>query len=61
MQFRDILTLVNQSPRVIDVCTEERKLELEEIFKSIEDCEKRLNLYLEEKKKAFARFYFVSN
>ena len=53
--------LVYQSPRVIDVCTEERRLELEEIFKSIEDCEKRLNLYLEEKKKAFARFYFVSN
>lgn len=29
-------------------------MELEEIFKSIEECEKKLNLYLEEKKKIFA-------
>lgn len=36
-------------------------MELEEIFKSIEECEKKLNLYLEEKKKIFAWFYFVSN
>lgn len=49
------------NPKILDVCTEERKLELEEILKSIEDCEKKLNLYLEEKKKAFSRFYFVSN
>lgn len=49
------------NPKIIDVCTDERKAELEEILKSIEDCEKKLNLYLEEKKKAFARFYFVSN
>ena len=49
------------NPKIIEVCTNERKLELEEIHKAIEECEKNLNLYLEEKKKAFARFYFVSN
>lgn len=52
---------VYENPKIIDACLEERKLELEEIHKSIEECEKKLNLYLEEKKKAFARFYFVSN
>ncbi len=46
---------------IVEACTEDRRLELEEIFKSIEECEKKLNIYLEQKKKAFARFYFVSN
>lgn len=40
---------------------QEKRVELEEKAKSIEDCEKKLNIYLEQKKKAFARFYFVSN
>lgn len=52
---------IYENPKIIDSCVEERRLELEEIFKSIEECEKKLNLYLEEKKKIFARFYFVSN
>lgn len=52
---------VFQNPRVLDACTDDRKAELEEMYKHIEECEKKLNLYLEEKKKAFARFYFVSN
>ena len=52
---------VHINPKIIDVCTEERRLELEEIHKAIEECEKKLNEYLEEKKKAFSRFYFVSN
>jgi dynein heavy chain len=60
-QFREIMMSVYENPKIIDACLEERKLELEEIHKSIEECEKKLNLYLEEKKKAFARFYFVSN
>lgn len=55
------MTEVYVNPKIIDVCTDERKAELEEIHKSIEECEKKLNLYLEEKKKAFSRFYFVSN
>ncbi len=49
------------NPKIMEVCTDERRIELEEIHKAIEECEKKLNLYLEEKKKAFSRFYFVSN
>ena len=60
-QFREIMTEVALNPKIIEVCTDERRAELEEIHKSIEECEKKLNMYLEQKKKAFARFYFVSN
>lgn len=60
-QFREIMMEVALNPKIIEVCTEERRVELEEIHKSIEECEKKLNMYLEQKKKAFARFYFVSN
>ena len=49
------------NPIIKEVCTEEKFLELNEIHKAIEECEKNLNIYLEEKKKFFARFYFVSN
>lgn len=52
---------VHLNPKILEVCTDEKRIELEEIHKAIEECEKKLNLYLEEKKKAFSRFYFVSN
>ena len=60
-QFREIMAEVLLNPKIIDVCTDERKVELVEIHKAIEECEKKLNMYLEQKKKAFSRFYFVSN
>lgn len=31
---------VHLNPKILDVCTEEKKLELEEIHKAIEQCEK---------------------
>jgi len=61
-QFKDIMNeVVNINSIIIEACTIERKAELDEINKAIEDCEKKLNQYLEQKKKAFPRFYFVSN
>ena len=60
-QFRELMSEIQLNPKIIDICTEEKRIELEEIHKSIESCEKKLNIYLEEKKKAFPRFYFVSN
>lgn len=61
-QFRDIMNeVVNINSIITEACTLERKAELDEINKAIEDCEKKLNQYLEQKKKAFPRFYFVSN
>jgi len=49
-------------PGVIEACTYEGREELlNNTFDEIEICEKALNEYLEQKKKIFARFYFVSN
>lgn len=52
---------VQLNPIIIEVCTLEKKMELDDINKTIEECEKKLNMYLEQKKKIFPRFYFVSN
>jgi len=51
-----------EEPGVITACTYEGRDELLKNFAAeIELCEKSLNDYLEQKKKIFARFYFVSN
>ncbi len=50
------------STSIVDICCAEGREEaLVTISKSIETCEKALKDYLEQKKKAFPRFYFVSN
>lgn len=47
---------------MINACTVDGRFEqLSEFFGDIELCEKSLNDYLEQKKKIFPRFYFVSN
>jgi dynein heavy chain len=49
-------------PGVIAACTYEGREEILNTFAlEIETCEKALNEYLEQKKKIFSRFYFVSN
>jgi dynein heavy chain len=51
-----------EEPGVITACMWEGREELlNNFFSEIELCEKALNEYLEQKKKIFARFYFVSN
>lgn len=52
----------SEEPGVILACTYDGREEaLNTAFAEIEVCEKALFAYLEEKKKIFARFYFVSN
>jgi len=47
---------------VINACTfSGREEQLKNAFEQIEICEKALNDYLEQKKKIFPRFYYVSN
>ena len=60
-EFRDMMTDVSANPSVIDACTAERLGTLQLMTANIKKCEKDLNEYLEQKKKAFPRFYFLSN
>jgi dynein heavy chain len=60
-EFRGIMADAAMTQVMYEICTPEKKEELDGILKAIESCEKQLNQYLEQKKKIFPRFYFVSN
>jgi dynein heavy chain len=61
-QFRALMVSATTTPRVLDACNVEGRLQLLETMKSgLEKCEKSLNMYLETKRKAFPRFYFLAN
>merc|ERR1719453_845978 len=52
----------SQSNLIVEICCAEGREEaLKDICEGIDSCEKALNEYLEQKKKAFPRFYFVAN
>lgn len=60
--FREMMFEAREEPQVITACTWEGREELlTNFYVEIEMCEKALNEYLEQKKKIFARFYFVAN
>jgi len=60
--FKEMMREAREDPGVVVACTYEgREERLNTFFSEIELCEKALNEYLEQKKKIFARFYFVSN
>lgn len=61
-EWRELMNLASEDPGVISACNYEGREEaLFEMHGDIELCEKSLNDYLEQKKKIFSRFYFVSN
>jgi dynein heavy chain len=60
-EFREMMIEVCVNPAVVEACIPERKDQLVVMSNSIKRCEKALNDYLEQKKKAFPRFYFLSN
>jgi len=60
--WRTLMTEAADDPAVINACNFEGREELLlDMYSVIETCEKSLNNYLEQKKKIFSRFYFVSN
>jgi len=62
IEWKDMMREASEDPGVIVAATYEGREELlNTFFTEIECCEKALDQYLEEKKKIFARFYFVSN
>jgi dynein heavy chain len=61
-EFREIMKDAEENPSVVEACCAEGRQEaLDNLASNIERCEKALNDYLEGKKKAFPRFYFLSN
>ena len=61
-EWKDLMNEAQDEPSVVAACTFEGRDELLFSFhQEIELCEKSLNDYLEQKKKIFPRFYFVSN
>ncbi|OXB72392.1 UNVERIFIED_CONTAM: hypothetical protein H355_012864 [Colinus virginianus] len=61
-EWKDLMFAASQQPNIVDSCQYEGRFELLlKLQETIESCEKALSDYLEQKKKAFARFYFVSN
>jgi len=60
--WKAMMTEANDEPGVIDACTYEGREEtLNTFYSDIELCEKALEDYLDEKKKVFPRFYYLSN
>jgi dynein heavy chain len=61
-QFKDLMMEASNSQLIVEICCQEgREDALKKICNDIETCEKSLNEYLEQKKKAFPRFYFCAN
>ncbi|CAD7941439.1 unnamed protein product [Amoebophrya sp. A120] len=61
-KWKELMLDASQSTMLVEICCAEGRLDaLREIHDTIETCEKALNDYLEQKKKAFPRFYFVAN
>lgn len=62
LEWRDLMRDAVENPGVVEASTfEGREEQLNGFNSDIETCEKALNQYLEEKKKIFPRFYFLSN
>ena len=60
--WQGLMQMASEEPKVTEcACYEGREEVLKDLQKEIDACEKALNEYLEEKKKMFPRFYFVSN
>eukprot|EP01084_Bolivina_argentea_P009096 17033_1 len=60
--FKGLMKISKDTPHVLVSCNVEgRTALLEDLKKKLELCEKSLNQYLDTKKMAFPRFYFLSN
>ena len=60
--FKKIMTETNQKSNVLQACHAENRLEeLQSISTGLERCQKSLNDYLDSKRNAFPRFFFISD
>lgn len=60
--FKKIMTETAKQPSVIEACNVEGRLDaLQALSSSLESCQKSLSDYLETKRNAFPRFFFISD
>lgn len=60
--WKDLMMEASRSSLIVEICTADGRAQtLEDITDALDTCERSLNDYLEQKKKAFPRFYFVAN
>lgn len=60
--FRKIMTETTKNPQVVDAChAQNRHEDLQTISTGLEKCQKSLNDYLDSKRNAFPRFFFISD
>ena len=60
--WRDIMVKTNKRPLVYDCCASEELLrKIQKNNKELEEIQKKMEDYLEVKRAAFPRFYFLSN
>ncbi len=60
--FKKIMSDTNKNPLVLDTCHAVNRLQdLESISIGLEKCQKSLNDYLDSKRNAFPRFFFISD
>jgi dynein heavy chain len=62
IDWKELMRDAVENAGVVEACLADgREEQLNGFYQDIETCEKALNAYLEEKKKVFPRFYFLSN
>ena len=61
-EFKELMKDAINEPNVTNVCNVDGRFEsLQSMMQRLDQCQKSLNEYLDQKKKIFPRFYFVSN
>ncbi len=61
-QWREIMTSVNKNPNVIEACHNDNRLDVFQLLsKKLDSCQKSLSDYLDTKRNAFPRFFFISD
>ena len=60
--FKTLMNQVNASPNVVTACCSDGRQELlEELGERLDECQKNLTRYLDSKRTAFPRFFFISD
>ena len=59
--FQLIMKKTNEVPNIVNACSQERMQTFTYLLEALENCQKSLSEYLNTKRAAFSRFYFISD